>query len=56
MGSRCWTVAKPAAARPPTRCVGDSGVWRAGCAASSACSSCIRASYSASDETGWSSS
>ena len=46
----------PAAARPPTRCVGDSGEASAGWAASSAWSSCMRASYSASDETGWSSS
>jgi hypothetical protein len=49
------TGAKPSSTWPSTRCVGESGVRSSGCAASSACSSWNRRSYSASGISGASS-
>ena len=56
IGMRCRTGANCTARPPPTRCVGESGVLRSGCASSIASSSRKSASYSASLTVGASSS
>ena len=52
MRSMWSTAAKSVENVPPTVCVGESGVRRSGCAASSACRSRISWSYSASETVG----
>ena len=55
IGWGCVTGRKPSAGGAPTRWVGESGVTSAGCAASSARSSPIRASNASSEISGASS-
>ena len=55
MGARCSTGANRSAGALPTRCVGESGVISSGNSSSSACSSRISSSYSASETSGSSS-
>ena len=55
IGARCSTVAKASETCPETRCVGESEARSSGCSVSSARSSRMRASYSASETSGRSS-
>jgi hypothetical protein len=48
IGRRCWTLPNASSGAAPTRCVGESGETSSGNFVSSASSSFISASYSAS--------